>query len=267
MGPPIVVERWQRVGVLSDARAIVLAHARCPTMFPRPGRRAVGQPACRAGDTRRVQVVIRRLVEADVEPVVDFSLAAWEPVFAGIAVELGSAVYRMLFPDWRSAQARAVEAVCRSPEHEVWVAVGSGRAFGFVAVRHVEEDAARAGEIDMVAVDPRCQRAGVGARSCGTRSAGSGRRGWASRCSAREGTTGTHRPARSTSPWASARSATSGTTRPCERAVGRCRRGPCTPAAGRRRQGVGGRSRPDSSAASASSLVACTAPSACSAGA
>ncbi len=132
-------------------------------MFPRPGRRAVGQPACRAGDTRRVQVVIRRLVEADVEPVVGFSLAAWEPVFAGVAAELGAAVNRMLFPDWRAAQARAVEAVCRSPEHEVWVAVDGGRPVGFVAVRQVEEDAARAGEIDVVAVDPRRQRAGVGA--------------------------------------------------------------------------------------------------------
>jgi hypothetical protein len=39
-----------------------------------------------------VQVVIRRLVEADVEPVVDFSLAAWEPVFAGISSGVGLAV-------------------------------------------------------------------------------------------------------------------------------------------------------------------------------
>ena len=107
--------------------------------------------------------LIRRLVEADVEAVVALSLAAWDPVFAGVEAELGSVVYRMLFPDWRSAQARAVEAVCRSTEQEVWVAVEAGRPVGFVAVRHVEEDAAPAGEIDMVAVDPRCQRAGVGA--------------------------------------------------------------------------------------------------------
>jgi ribosomal protein S18 acetylase RimI-like enzyme len=69
----------------------------------------------------------------------------------------------MLFPDWRSAQARAVEAVCRSTEHEVWVAADGDRPVGFVAVRYVDEDAVRAGEIDMIAVDPRCQRRGVGA--------------------------------------------------------------------------------------------------------
>jgi ribosomal protein S18 acetylase RimI-like enzyme len=110
-----------------------------------------------------VPTLIRRLADADVEAVVELSLDAWEPVFAGVEAELGSVVYRMLFPDWRSAQAREVEAVCRSPGQEVWVAVEAGRPVGFVAVRSVEEDAARADEIDMVAVDPRCQRAGVGA--------------------------------------------------------------------------------------------------------
>ena len=105
---------------------------------------------------------IRRLVDADVEPVVALSLAAWAPVFRGVEAELGAGVYRMLFPDWRAAQARAVAAVCRSPEHDVWVAVEGDRTLGFVAVRYGDEDAARVGEIDMVAVDPACQRAGVG---------------------------------------------------------------------------------------------------------
>jgi ribosomal protein S18 acetylase RimI-like enzyme len=120
---------------------------------------AAGLPA---RDTRGVQIAIRRLVDADVDSVVDLSLAAWAPVFAGIEAELGPTLHRMLFPDWRSTQARAVEAVCRSLEHEVWVGAEGDRPVGFVAVRYVDEDAARAGEIDMVAVDPRCQRAGVG---------------------------------------------------------------------------------------------------------
>jgi ribosomal protein S18 acetylase RimI-like enzyme len=107
---------------------------------------------------------IRRILDADVQPVVALSLAAWTPVFAGIEQELGSTLNRMLFPDWRATQAAAVEAVCRSPEHEVWVAVDDGdRPVGFVALRYGDEDATRAGEIDMVAVDPRCQRGGIGA--------------------------------------------------------------------------------------------------------
>ncbi|MDQ3630464.1 MAG: GNAT family N-acetyltransferase [Actinomycetota bacterium] len=110
-----------------------------------------------------MQSTIRRLLDTDVEAVVAFSLAAWAPVFASLEVELGSEVYRLLFPDWRSAQASAVETVCKAPENGVWVAVVGGRPIGFVAVRQVDEDATRAGEIYMLAVDPSYQRAGVGA--------------------------------------------------------------------------------------------------------
>lgn len=105
---------------------------------------------------------IRRLVDADVQPVVALSLAAWAPVFASLEAELGSAVFRLLFPDWRLAQAGAVEAVCRVPEHDVWVAVVDRCPVGFVAVTLIDEDAARAGEVVMIAVDPAHQGAGVG---------------------------------------------------------------------------------------------------------
>jgi ribosomal protein S18 acetylase RimI-like enzyme len=97
-----------------------------------------------------VQSTIRRIVEADVETVVAFSLAAWAPVFASLEVELGPEVYGAMFPDWRSVQASAVEAACTAAENDVWVAV-------------VDEDATRAGEIHMIAVDPAHQGAGVGA--------------------------------------------------------------------------------------------------------
>ena len=106
---------------------------------------------------------IRRLVEADVVSVVAFSLEAWAPVFACIELELGQEVYRLLYPDWRSAQAGAVEAACRAPENDVWVAVVGARPVGFLALCFVNEDAARVGEIRMLAVDPAYQRAGVGA--------------------------------------------------------------------------------------------------------
>jgi ribosomal protein S18 acetylase RimI-like enzyme len=106
--------------------------------------------------------VIRPLADDDLAPVVALSLAAWEPVFASLERELGRAVYDALFPDWRRAQAKAVESVCRAPEHDVWVAVADGRPVGFVAVGLVDEDAARAGEVHMVAVDPEHQGAGHG---------------------------------------------------------------------------------------------------------
>jgi GNAT superfamily N-acetyltransferase len=110
-----------------------------------------------------MQSTIRRLIDTDVETVVTFSLAAWAPVFAGLEVELGQEVYHLVFPDWRSMQAGTVEAVCRAPENDVWVADVDARPVGFVAVGYVDEGAARAGEIHMLAVDPDHQRAGVGA--------------------------------------------------------------------------------------------------------
>lgn len=110
-----------------------------------------------------MQSTIRRLVHTDIETVVAFSLAAWAPVFASFEVELGPQVYRLLYPDWRSAQASAVEAACRAPGNDVWVAAVDARPVGFVAVCYVDEGGTRAGEIEMIAVDPGYQRAGVGA--------------------------------------------------------------------------------------------------------
>lgn len=93
--------------------------------------------------------------------VVAFSLAAWAPVFAGLQEAMGPEVFGSIYPDWRSAQAAAVEAVCRDPEHTVSVADVHGRPAGFAAVCFVDEGDARAGEISMVAVDPAHQRSGL----------------------------------------------------------------------------------------------------------
>jgi ribosomal protein S18 acetylase RimI-like enzyme len=110
---------------------------------------------------RRVSNVIRRLEDADLEAVVAFSLEAWAPVFASLEAALGPKVYGLLFPNWSAAQADAVKATCE--ENDVWVAVADGRPVGFVAVGFIDEDAARAGEIHMIAVDPAYQGSGVGA--------------------------------------------------------------------------------------------------------
>lgn len=110
-----------------------------------------------------MDTTIRRLVNADIKAVVAFSLEAWAPAFAAIEAEMGQQVYPLLFPDWQAAQGSAIEAVCTAPEIDAWVAVVDDRPVGFVAVRYVDEDAARAGEIEMVAVAPRYQRVGIGA--------------------------------------------------------------------------------------------------------
>lgn len=109
-----------------------------------------------------MSIVIRQLAAPDLDAVVAFSLEAWAPVFASLETTLGRKVYGLLFPDWRSAQADAITATCQDPENDVWVAVDDGRPVGFVAMGTIDEDATRAGEIHMIAVDPAHQRAGVG---------------------------------------------------------------------------------------------------------
>ena len=77
---------------------------------------------------------------------------------------MGSDVHRLVYPDWRSTQASVVEAVCRTEQNEVWVAVVDGHPVGFVAIGFVEEGGTRAGEVYMLAVDPTTRAAASGPR-------------------------------------------------------------------------------------------------------
>jgi ribosomal protein S18 acetylase RimI-like enzyme len=104
---------------------------------------------------------IRPLVPEDVPEVVALSLRAWAPVFESFRATLGEQIYQALYPDWLASQTRDVEAVCRDEAVTVWVAERDGRPAGFVALRVNQEE--RAGEIDMIAVDPLAQRQGIGA--------------------------------------------------------------------------------------------------------
>ena len=107
-------------------------------------------------------MVIRPLTGSDVDAVVAFSLDAWEPVFASFEAVMGPRVFGMVYPDWRTAQATAVAEVCRSLD--AWVADVDGVPRGFVAVRWTEEDATAVGEVEMTAVAPAHQRAGLAGR-------------------------------------------------------------------------------------------------------
>jgi ribosomal protein S18 acetylase RimI-like enzyme len=107
-------------------------------------------------------VAVRPLTDADVDAVVAFSLDAWAPVFASFAQVMGPRVFGMVHPDWRAAQAAAVAEVCRSLD--AWVADVDGTPVGFVAVRWTREDATPVGEVEMIAVAPAHQRAGIAGR-------------------------------------------------------------------------------------------------------
>lgn len=104
---------------------------------------------------------IRILESRDVDAVADLSIRAWAPIFASMRAVLGERVFTRLYPDWRQAQDEAVREVLTSDAMSVWVGVDDDdRPVGFVAVARQDDGMAA---IDMLAVDPGAQRAGLGA--------------------------------------------------------------------------------------------------------
>jgi GNAT superfamily N-acetyltransferase len=106
-------------------------------------------------------VEIRPFHESDLDAVVEFSLRAWEPVFASLRRVLGDAIFvRLHKPDWRAVQAEAVRSSCTSEDRDVFVALVDGRPVGFAAVV-LNAFHERMGVVDMIAVDPSRQRRGI----------------------------------------------------------------------------------------------------------
>jgi GNAT superfamily N-acetyltransferase len=106
-------------------------------------------------------VEIRRFEESDLDAVVEFSLRAWEPVFASLREVLGEPIFvRLHHPDWRAVQAEAVRSTCTSEDRDVFVAVADGQPVGFAAVA-LNAFHQRMGVVDMIAVDPSYQRRGI----------------------------------------------------------------------------------------------------------
>ena len=109
------------------------------------------------------EVHVRRFRQDDLEGVVEFSLRAWDAVFASLRDVLGDGIFLRLHPDWRVSQAEAVRSACTSDERDVFVAVADDRPVGFVAIG-LDAFHERMGVIDIIGVDPDYQRQGIGSR-------------------------------------------------------------------------------------------------------
>lgn len=107
-----------------------------------------------------MRLSIRPFEDSDTGAVVDLSLRAWAPVYVSIREALGPEINDALQPDWRAKQKLDVEDVLATTTGNVWVAEVDDIVAGFVAVR-IHDDR-RIGEIEMLAVDPPRQGAGIG---------------------------------------------------------------------------------------------------------
>ena len=108
-------------------------------------------------------IEIREFRQGDLETLVEFSLRAWEPVFASVQDVLGDAIFLRLHPDWKANQEDAVRSSCTNDERHVFVAVADGRPVGFVAIA-LNAFHEQMGVIDIIGVDPDYQRRGISSR-------------------------------------------------------------------------------------------------------
>ena len=109
------------------------------------------------------ETIIREFRQNDLGAIVEFSLRAWEPVFASLQQALGDDLFLRLHPDWKEDQAEEVRSACTDEEREVFVAETAGRPVGFVAVA-LNTFHEGMGAIDIIGVDPAYQRRGIGSR-------------------------------------------------------------------------------------------------------
>jgi ribosomal protein S18 acetylase RimI-like enzyme len=106
---------------------------------------------------------IRPFSSDDIEDVVQLSLLAWMPVFSSFKQVLGSSIYALIYPDWRSQQSKVVEEICKDDEKAlVWVAEVDGRVTGFIAYTLNTEE--KTGEVELLAVHPDYQNSGIGTK-------------------------------------------------------------------------------------------------------
>jgi|HigsolmetaAR206D_1030411.scaffolds.fasta_scaffold07859_2 Acetyltransferases len=108
-------------------------------------------------------ISVRPMQQGDIEAIVALSLRAWEPVYQSFKNVLGEAIYRHIFPEWRSHQANVVESMCRNSElYSGLVGEVDGVVGGFLLYELKRET--RTGEIQLLAVDPNYQRLGLSLR-------------------------------------------------------------------------------------------------------
>jgi ribosomal protein S18 acetylase RimI-like enzyme len=95
------------------------------------------------------------------DSVLDLSIRAWTPVFAGMRDHVPGFVYDNFYPQgWEARQRADLAAVLDGEPEHCAVAVAHDSVVGWVCTRLHPEDTM--GEVYVLAVDPAWQRRGVG---------------------------------------------------------------------------------------------------------
>ncbi len=106
-------------------------------------------------------ILIRRFKNSDIQPIIQLSLLAWEPVFVAWERILGPTLYPIaIYSDWRKSQQEVVENICTNEDMLTWVSEAGGEIVGFVA--YSLDHKSNTGEVQLLAVSPDAQNHGIG---------------------------------------------------------------------------------------------------------
>jgi ribosomal protein S18 acetylase RimI-like enzyme len=108
-----------------------------------------------------LRFTIRPYTPADLGPILDLSILAWEPVFTAWQQILGPEIYPIaIYPDWRMGQRDVVEKIVVDDKFITLVAEVDGVVAGFLS--YEINDETKIGEVQLLAVHPAYQNDGIG---------------------------------------------------------------------------------------------------------
>lgn len=109
-----------------------------------------------------MEILIRQAQSEDLDALKNFTLRAFEPIFASFQIILGKHLYDLVYPDWKSLQSNLVVSFFENEKMGVWLADIAGKPVGLVVYQLIEDD--KTGVIEFLVVDPDYQNDGVGSR-------------------------------------------------------------------------------------------------------
>lgn len=104
---------------------------------------------------------IREIHADDLDTVKQFTVRAFEPIFASFAQIMGANIFSTVYPDWKALQSSLVDMFYKDEKSRVWVADVNGEPVGLI-VYQLNKGGDHIGEIEFLVVHPDYQNDGVG---------------------------------------------------------------------------------------------------------
>ncbi|MBT3994234.1 MAG: GNAT family N-acetyltransferase [Chloroflexi bacterium] len=106
---------------------------------------------------------IRSFRPTDLEPIIEITVAAWQPIFASTREIVGEELFEIVHADPNARKREQVSKACQADDpRQVWIAESDSEIVGFITV-NMDHDR-KVAEIGNNAVSPAHHHKGIGAR-------------------------------------------------------------------------------------------------------